>query len=133
MYKKSYTGFILWMTGFLAAMLAICFLPGADYHLSMRLLMLLMGWSVAGLSFIIWRTESVYWINGVSFEEAESAGSERRREFAWRHLRIFGVFALLQSGVTCLTWILGWSSWIDFTFATVGLVAACIRTISIKL
>lgn len=133
MYKKSYTGFILWMVGFVAALLAICFLPVEDEQVLMRLILLLMAWSVTGMAFIIWKTESVYWYNGTTFEEAEAAGSERRRAFAWKHLEIFGVYALAASVLSALMQLLGWSAWIDFTLATLGLVVAACMTIPLKL
>lgn len=133
MLKKSYTGFILWMVGFVAAMLAICFIPVEDEQVLMRLILLLMAWSVTGMAFIIWKTESVYWYNGTTFEEAEAAGSERRKAFAWKHLKIFGVYALAASVLSALMQLLGWSAWIDFTLATLGLVVAACMTIPLKL
>lgn len=133
MYKKSYTGFIMWMVGFVAALLAICFLPVEDEQVLMRLILLLMAWSVTGMAFIIWKTESVYWYNGTTFEEAEAAGSERRKAFAWKHLKIFGVYALAASVLSALMQLLGWSAWIDFTLATLGLVVAACMTIPLKL
>lgn len=133
MYKKSYTGFILWMVGFVAALLAICFLPVEDEQVLMRLILLLMAWSVTGMAFIIWKTESVYWYNGTTFEEAEAAGSERRKAFAQKHLKIFGVYALAASALAALMQLLGWSAWIDFTLATLGLVVAACMTMPIKL
>ena len=133
MYKKSYTGFILWMIAFVAALLAICFLPVEDEQVLMRLILLLMAWSMTGMAFIIWKTESVYWYNGTTFEEAEAAGSERRKAFAWKHLKIFGVYALAASVLSALMQLLGWSAWIDFTLATLGLVVAACMTIPLKL
>lgn len=133
MLKKSYTGFVLWMVGFVAALLAICFIPVEDEQVLMRLILLLMAWSVTGMAFIIWKNESVYWYNGTTFEEAEAAGSERRKVFAWKHLKIFGVYALAASVLSALMQLLGWSAWIDFTLATLGLVVAACMTIPLKL
>ena len=133
MYKKSYKGFVWWLVAFLAGMAVICFLPVKDENVIMRLIILLMSWYMAGLAFYIWRTEQIYWYNGTSFEDAEAAGSERRKEFAWKHFRIFGRFALLVTAVSCATYLLGWSSWIDFTVGTVGLIVATFCTMPIKL
>ncbi|MGN0754804.1 MAG: hypothetical protein ACI4ME_10115 [Aristaeellaceae bacterium] len=131
--KKSYTGFMLWLIGFAAAMLCVSLIPTADWQLMMRLIILLMGWGIAMLAFIIWRTERVYWYNGVSYEEAEAAGAERRRAYAWRHLKVFGVYAL---GISVFVWVmqmLGASAWIDFTVGTIGLIVAGCCTMPIKL
>ena len=133
MNKKSYKGFVWWMIAFLAGLAAICFLPVKDESVLMRLIMLLMSWYVAALAFYVWRTEQIYWYNGTPFEEAEAAGSERRKAFAWQHFRIFGMFALLQTVLSCAMHLLGWSAWIDFTFGTVGMCVAAFRTMPIKL
>ena len=133
MYKKSYKGFVVWLLVFLAGVAAICFLPVKDENVLMRLIMLLMSWYMAALALYVWRTEQIYWYNGTPFEEAEKAGSERRKEFAWRHFRIFGRFALLQTVVSYAMHLLGWSAWIDFAFGTVGLSVACFCTMPIKL
>ena len=133
MYKKSYTGFVWWMVGFVAVLFAICFLPVQDEALLMRLIMLLMAWGVASMAFIIWKTEYVYWYNGTSFEEAKAADSERRKAFAWKHLRVFGLYALGTTVIVVLMHLLGWSAWIDFTAATIGLVVAACMTVPFKL
>ena len=50
------------------------------------------------LFWIIWKGEYVYWINGgPSFEEAQAAGSEARREYAWKHL-----LAMMKGGAAAL-------------------------------
>lgn len=131
--KKSYKGFVWWMIGFLAAIFAVAFIPAQDEMMPMRLIMLVMAWGVASMAFLIWKTESVYWYNGTSYEDAVAAGQERRKEFAWRHLVIFLRFALMATAVSCLTLLLGWSAWIDFAFAIVGLCVACCMTVPIKL
>ena len=133
MYEKSYKGFVLGLIVFLVLLLSISFIPALNEHLVMRLIMLLTVWYMAALSFHIWRTEQTYWYNGTAFEDAEAAGSERRKAFAWRHFRIFGVFALVQTVLACAMMLLGWSAWIDFTVGTVGICVACFMTIPIKL
>ena len=133
MLKKSYKGFAAWLIAFIAALLALGLMPTPDTALLMRLILLLMAWGIAALAFIIWRTEQVYWCNGTSYEEAEAAGSERRKEFAWKHLRLFGGYAL---GLSVFIWVmhmLGVSAWVDFTVGTVGLIAASCCTMPIKL
>ena len=131
--KKSYAGFVLWVVAFVAALLCVCSVPAADFNLPLRLIMLLAAWGMASLTFIVWRTEQVYWYNGVTFEEAVQAGPERRKAFAWKHLRIFGLFALGMTAVSCATWLLGWSAWIDFVVCMAGVMAAVIRTTKFRL
>ena len=133
MYKKSYTGFVLGLIVYLAFMLGIAFVPGVGAQLAMRLITLLTAWFMAILTFYIWRTERVYLYNGTSFEEAEAADSERRKTFAWKHLRVFGMFALIQTVLACAMHLLGWSAWIDFTIGAIGIVIAACMTIPFKL
>ena len=133
MYRKSYKGFVAGLIVFLALMVGIILIPAEDESLFMRLVMLLVTWYMAWLSFHVWRTEQVYWYNGTTFEEAETAGSERRKRFAWRHFRIFGMFALLMTLLSCGMQLLGISGWIDFAVGMVGLIVAACRTISFKL
>lgn len=133
MYKKSYKGFVTGLFAYLALLLGIAWIPGVNAETAMRLIMLLTVWYMAALSFQVWRTEQIYWYNGTTFEDAEAAGSQRRKEFAWRHFRIFGRFALIHTAVALAVLLLGWSAWIDFTVGTVGVCAACFMTIPIKL
>lgn len=133
MYKKSYTGFVVGLLAYLAGLGGICFLPVKDEAVLMRLIMLVTSWYMAWLSFHVWRTEQIYWYNGTSFEDAEAAGSGRRKAFAWKHFCIFGVFALLLTLLSCAMMLLGWSAWIDFVVGTVGICVACFMTIPIKL
>ena len=133
MYKKSYKGFVIGLIIYLLLLMSISLIPGLNDQLAIRLIMLLTIWYMAALSFQVWRTEQIYWYNGTTFEAAEAAGSERRKEFAWRHFRIFGRFALIHTAVALAMTLLGWSAWIDFTVGTVGLCVACFMTIPIKL
>ena len=133
MYRKSYKGFVLGLFAYLALLLGIAFIPAVTAETALRLIMLLTVWYLAALSFQVWRTEQVYWYNGTTFEDAEAAGSQRRKEFAWRHLRIFGRFALIHTAVALAMLLLGWSAWIDFTVGTVGTCVACFMTMPIKL
>ena len=133
MKKKSYTGFVLGLLGYVAALLLIVLIPKADEQSFMRLIMLVTVWYMAWLSFHVWRTEQVYWYNGTSYEEAVAAGRERRKEFARKHLVIMGGLALLMTAASCVTMLLNLSAWIDFSLGTVGLIAASIRTVPIKL
>ena len=133
MYKKSYKGFVLSLLIYLVLIFTVSFIPAADESQPIRLVMLLTAWYMAGLTFYIWRTERIYLYNGTTYEEADAAGSERRKAFAWRHFRIFGTFALLMTLLSCGMQLLGWSAWIDFTVGTVGICVASFMTIPIKL
>lgn len=133
-YRKSYRGLVLWLLGYLVAVLLPLLLPkGTDAGLVMRLVFNLTSAAIAALMWIIWRTESVYWINGVTFEQARDAGSEHRRAFAAAHLKRFGLFALGYAAFSALTQLRGCSLVIDIAVFTVGISAVAISTVRIKL
>jgi len=133
MYRKSYTGFIVWLIVFVIAMVAICFLPVDDEAILIRLLLNLCTLGMAQLTWMIWRNGRVYWYNGVSFEEAEKVGSERRKEYAFRHFRLFGGYALVALAFTLGGQLAGWPWWVDMVVISIGLMAAAFRTMVYKL
>jgi len=133
MYRKSYTGFIVWLIVFVIAMVAICFLPVDDEAILTRLLLNLCTIGMAQLTWMIWRNERVYWYTGVSFEEAEKAGSERRKEYAFWHFRLFGGYALVGLAFTLGGQLAGWPWWVDMVVISIGLMAAAFRTMVYKL
>lgn len=131
--KKSYKGFIIWMLGFCAACFSISFFPVKDTGILLRIIDNICTIGITVLAFIIYKTEYVYWYNGTTYEEAVKAGSERRKAFAWQHLKRFGSFALVFLIFSIVSQVTGISYWIDIIVAVIGLVAAAISTINIKL
>ena len=78
MLKKSYTGLILWLIVYTVTIFLPAFLPTDDGGLLTRIIM---GWTAIAillLMLMIYISEKVYWINGVTYEEAVEAGSARR-------------------------------------------------------
>ena len=132
-YKKSYKGFVLFLLAYIALMCAPVLLPGEDYALMTRLCLNATIIGVAGLMAIIWRTEQVYWINGVTFEQARDAGSERRRAFALAHLVRIGYAAAGYALFSIIAQACGISWWFDLIVWCVALFGAAISTMNIKL
>ena len=131
--KKSYKGLVWWIVAFVAVLFLFCFLRMEDEGLVMRLICAEMNGGVAGLAYMIYRNEAVYWYNGTEYEEAVAAGSERRKAFAKKHLDRFAVCAAATLLYSSAAQALGWPFWIDLVFATVALIAAAISTVKIKL
>ena len=133
MLKKSYTGLILWLIVYTVTIFLPAFLPTDDGGLLTRIIM---GWTAIAillLMLMIYISEKVYWINGVTYEEAVEAGSARRKTFALRHLVHFGVFSAPYLVFTIVAQILGWPFWIDIVVVTVGIIAAAVSTVRIRL
>lgn len=131
--KKSYKGFIYWLIGFVVATFGCAFFPMSDGSLATRVVLNVTALAVAILAFIIYKTEFVYWYNGVSYEAAVKAGSQRRKTYGWEHFKRFGIFAGGYLIFSVVAHGCGWSLWWDILIATVGLVAVAVSTIWIKL
>ena len=85
------------------------------------------------LMWMIWKGEYVYWINGgPSFEEAKAAGSDVRREYAWKHLT-----AMLKGSMAALIllaaeYFLNAHMMVMLLTTAVCIIAAAISTMKIK-
>ena len=132
-YKKSYRGLILWLLGYMAVSFSPILLPKGDGELMTRLILAVTGVAIVGLMVIILRTESVYWINGVTFEQAREAGSERRRAFAAAHVKPFARFGVGYLLFSAIMHACGASIWIDIAVFCVGLIVAAFSTIHVRL
>ena len=100
-YEKRYWPFVLWLIALVAGMTGTAELAGRAglsgrgmTAASMAALILLL----AALFVLIWKGEYVYWISGgPDYDQAKAAGSDRRRAYAWQHLR-----AMLLGGLAAL-------------------------------
>lgn len=131
--KKSYKGFVFWMIGFVVAMFSGVILPIEDDALLMRVTLNICVMAIVLLSFIIYKTEYVYWYTGTEYEEAVEAGSERRKLYGLRHFKRFAVFGIIFLVYTVVAQLLSVHMAVDAIVATLGLVGVAISTIGIKL
>ena len=131
--KKSYKGFFLWLALFLFGFYPLLLISGDNGNTATKLTLLYTTLMVAGLMIIIERTDKVYWINGVTFEEAEKAGYEKRMEFAAAHTRKFNAFAVIHTVFTVISFIFNLSIWLDIIVMLVGLIVTAFSTINIRL
>ena len=131
--KKSYKGFLIWMLIFVVTMFGCAFLPIESGAVLTRIVMNVCVLNIVLLAFIIYKTEYVYWYNGTEYEQAIEAGSERRKEFAWKHLKRFGMFAAIFLVFSVVAQLLQIPYGVDVTVASVGMVGTAISTIGIKL
>lgn len=131
--KKSYKGFVIWLIAFCVCMFGCAFLPIDDSYIICRIVLNICMISMAVLAFIIYKTGYVYWYNGTTYEEAIEAGAERRKSFAWKHFRDFGLFALAFLIFSIIAQILSIGLWNDIVIATIGIMAVAIGTIRFRL
>lgn len=132
-YKKSYTGFAVWLIGFCVVVVGVCFLPNLSTQLTLAVVDNASTIGIFILTLLIYQTESVYWYNGTSYEDAKAAGSERRKAFAMAHMKRFGYFALAFLAYTVVSLMLGIPYGFDIVIACVGILIAALSTLKIKL
>lgn len=130
--KKTYWGFAAWLIGYTLVLLALALVPmGAEGYV--RVLCAETALAMVLLTYIVCRTEYVYWYNGVSFEEAVQAGQERRRAYAMAHLKRFAVGGAAYLLYGAIAWALGLPWWLDLLACLAAEVGAAVSTIPIKL
>jgi len=129
--KKSYKGFVLWVIAYILGFFPIIHLT--DGILSTRLTLLYTAVMICVLMLIIKKTDSIYWINGISFEDAEKVCYEKRMAYADAHLKKFYSFTVFYAIFTRISHMLELSMWIDTIVFTFGLIAAAVSTVKITL
>lgn len=119
--KKSYLGLIVWLVVYMGLMSVCGFLPlGAD--LLIRVFMVFTAVALVALMAMMYFMDRVYWMNGVSFEQAVEAGIQRRKRYAFLHLRLFGIFAIAYTLYSVVAYVLHFPWVVDivvFTLATI--------------
>lgn len=133
MLKKSYKGLILWMIGYPAVLIGAAFLPTKDVGLLVRVIDGLTMVSVVVLMLIIWRTEKVFWFTGMSFEQAVEAGPVRRKAYAWKHVKLFGIFAAAFLLFSVVAQVLHFSIAVDLAVLMAGMIAVGVFSMKFKL
>lgn len=132
-YKKSYSGFIIMMLVFTAVMFVLPFISDiGENAITIILFNFLDIWMVL-LTWIIYKTEKIYWYTGVSYEEAAKTDSANRKRYAFCHFKRFLYYAVIYAVYSVIAYLADISLTSNILFATVGIVAVAISTINIKL
>ena len=130
--KKSYLGLVIWLIAYTALMTAGGFLPlGAD--LLIRVFMVFSAVSLVILMAMMYFMDTVYWMNGVSFEQALEAGIERRKRYAFLNLRLFGIFAIAYTLYSIVAYVLHFPWVVDIVVFTVATIVVAIYSNRYKL
>ena len=131
--KKSYKGFVFLMLGFFAALILIFSLPISDEKLAVRIVLNASSWYVILMTYVIYKTEYVYWYSGTTYKEAVNAGSERRKAFAQKHFYRFLKPGLVFLAMSILFQILNISAFIDALVFIIGMIVVAFSTMKFKL
>lgn len=131
--KKSYKGYVIWMIAFCIANVGVMFLPIKDKGTLFRMILHICTIGITLLTLIIYHTEYVYWYSGISYEDANHAGSQRRKKLAWNIFKQFGLCTFILLVFSIFAHISHMSYWIDFAVVMIGIVVCAITTIRFKL
>ena len=132
-YKKSYKGLIICIILFFVIMIGIVFLPLSDSGLYLRITTNVCMISLSVLTFIIYKTQYIYWYNGIEYAEALKLSPEKRKSFALKYFKRFFILSVIIFLFSIVMHITSQNSWIDFIVAMLGLIIIAISTIKIKL
>ena len=132
-YEKSYKGLVFFLIGYMAAMFLPIFLPIDDYRLITRIVLNICSGGIVVLCWMMYRNERIYWINGISFEQAKRATSDQRKEYALWYLQHFGNAALIFLIFSIAAQYLHLSIVLDTLVVTALLVVVAVKSIKVKL
>ncbi|MGN0408600.1 MAG: hypothetical protein ACI4EJ_10085 [Bacteroides sp.] len=132
-YKKSYKGFVGLMILFVALMFLLPFIPNADAKVITIILLNFMNLWMALLTWVIYKTQKIYWYTGLTYEEAKKADPDSRKRYAMRHFKRFAGLAAVFALYSVISYFFKVPLAADILLGTIGLVAVAISTINIKL
>ena len=133
MLRKSYLGFWIWMMVYIGVSIGIVFLPIENAEIIARIGFNLTNLAIVILTLIIYLSEKVYWYTGITYEQAVESGSERRKSYALKHVKVFGIAALIYLIVSVIITIFNISFVTDTIIFTVIILIAAIYTMKFKL
>lgn len=134
--KKSYKLLILWFAFLFILLTSVNLIqviyPDISTSIFIKILMMLLNVALLVLFYLIYKTESIYWINGMSYDKAKSMNSEQRKKYAWDHLIIF-FQAFIVSFIYCIiSYVLKFPMAIDIIIIPLVIVISAFRTVGIK-
>lgn len=132
-YKKSYKGLIAFLMLHFGALICVGVLSVYMDFLPLVLIANIITIGMTILMYIIYVTENIYWMNGIEYEQALLAGSERRKTFALKHLNRMGRGAIFGMIVTLAGILFNLSQFITFPIIFITFIIFCISTINIEL
>lgn len=132
-FKKSYKGFIIWMIVFMISIFFIALLPIEDESIAIKLVSNITSIDLTILTYIIYKTEYIYWYTGLNYEDALKAGSDKRKEYGYKHFKTFLHYSVIVFIYSIFAYCLGIPYWIDILIFVFGVIITVISTMRIEL
>ncbi|MBE6037840.1 MAG: hypothetical protein E7218_01385 [Anaerofustis stercorihominis] len=134
-YKKSYKGFVLWLVLFFAVHIfgaePLISMVEENYSVYASLSLTLIFLDI--LTYVIYKTEYIYWYNGMSYDTARKASSGARKEYAHRHLIKFVYASIMWLFYGILKSLTGIKLWVDVLVFCALIIGAALSTITVRL
>lgn len=135
-YKKTYKPLIIWMVMIIVVEVGgILILSNFTHNnrietkVSLLIIMLMLDL----LFYIVYKGQYVYWINGgPSYEIAKNEDPERRKKFAWLHLKLFLQASVIFVLYVIISYLLQWGFLYDVLVFALLVIVQAIRSIRIK-
>lgn len=136
--EKSYKLLVVWFLSlFIFAGLFSALLIRLDLNLSSKVTSLFWLYSIniffISLFLMIYKTERVYYINYITYKEAQEATKEERRTFAYKHLRVFCIATIVFVIYSIISLIFQYPTGVDVGVFIVIIVISAIRTVPFRL
>ena len=132
-YKKSYKGFLIFIFLHFSTLIGASLLSIWKDFLPLLLIANIITIGMSILMYIMFVTENIYWMNGIEYEKALLAGSERRKAYALKHFKTLGKAALFGLILTIISVIFNWNQFVVFPIIFITFIIACISTVRFKL
>ncbi|MBO6114366.1 MAG: hypothetical protein J6P57_04845 [Lachnospiraceae bacterium] len=133
MLRKSYLGFWIWTIVYTVAVMCMAYLPIHNTGILVRIIFNFTNLAITALTFIIFINEKIFWYNGITYEQAIEAGSDRRKAYALKHVKIFGAATLIYFIVSLITVFLNINLGVETLIYTLIIIIAAVSTIRFKL
>ena len=132
-YKHSYKGLFVFLAIHFSALIGVGIISVWKDFIPLLFIANVITIGMTILMYIIYKTEYIYWMNGVEYEKALIVGSRRRKEFARKHLERMGKAAIFGLIITFISIIFGLSQFIAFPIIFINFIVICISTVNIEL
>ncbi|MEG2914828.1 MAG: hypothetical protein RR839_00100 [Oscillospiraceae bacterium] len=136
--KCSYKLFIVWFVAFISMsflvpfLIGMCF-PNIGENIMIKLILAFTLIGLSSLFYLIYKTEKVYWINGITYDMAKKSTSEKRKIYAFKHFEAFlnaTIYAIIYLVISTL---LRLSPIVDGTVVGIMIIVTAVKTIKTKL
>jgi len=134
-YKKSYLGFVIILLAYLVGMFAPVLIPAMKERAGAATAWMCFATAIFVFAtiFYIYKSEKIYIFSGISYEDALKCSPEKRRNYAYLHVKKFLPATVILIAYSVLAYIAKLPDAVSIVIMCLVLVAAAFSTMKIKL